>query len=71
MSSPDLTSSTLRWRKSARSAQGNENCVEIADAGSAVIAVRDSKNPDGPRLAFARREMSDLAARIRSGEHDL
>lgn len=42
------------WRKSARSAQG-ENCVEVA-AVPGVIAVRDSKNPDGPALVFTRTE---------------
>jgi putative AlgH/UPF0301 family transcriptional regulator len=38
------------WRKSSHSGGGND-CVEIStvDAGTAV---RDSKNPDGPRLSF-------------------
>ena len=35
----------LAWRKSARSMNGN--CVEVS---SDVTLVRDSKNPDGPRL---------------------
>lgn len=40
------------WRKSSYSGQGSGNCVEVAsvDHGSAV---RDSKNPTGPVLAFA------------------
>jgi hypothetical protein len=38
------------WRKSSHSGGGND-CVEIArfDSGTAV---RDSKNPEGPRLSF-------------------
>ena len=39
------------WRRSARSA-GNGCCVEVALLGDGV-AVRDSKDPEGPTLAFA------------------
>jgi hypothetical protein len=38
------------WRKSSHSGGGND-CVEIATI-SPGAAVRDSKNPDGPRLRF-------------------
>ncbi|WHT22054.1 DUF397 domain-containing protein [Crossiella sp. CA-258035] len=40
------------WRKSSYSSGNGENCVEVAFAPDAV-AVRDSKNPDGPRLLFS------------------
>jgi hypothetical protein len=62
--------SILRWRKSSASSGDGSNCVEVADAGS-VIAVRDSKNPDGPHHTFSRREITDLASRIKQGAHDL
>ncbi|SHG32141.1 DUF397 domain-containing protein [Streptoalloteichus hindustanus] len=39
------------WRKSSLSTN-TANCVEVAAAGQ-VVAVRDSKNPDGPALVFA------------------
>lgn len=39
-----------KWRKSSYSGGGND-CVEIALIGVGT-AVRDSKNPDGPRLRF-------------------
>jgi hypothetical protein len=47
----------LTWRKSSRSAT-RSTCVEVARTNGAV-AVRDSKDPDGPALlvspaAFAR-----------------
>ncbi|MEV6358525.1 DUF397 domain-containing protein [Streptomyces hydrogenans] len=35
------------WRKSSYSADNGGQCIEIADL-SAHIAVRDSKNPEGP-----------------------
>lgn len=39
------------WRKSRRS-NGQAECVEVAATRPGVIAIRDSKDPDGPRLAF-------------------
>lgn len=59
-------STQLAWRKSSYSGDG-ENCVEAAPLPKGV-AVRDSKNPDGPRLAFTSGEWADFLARIRNGE---
>jgi len=39
------------WRKSSHSGGGND-CVEIALFTENRTAVRDSKNPSGPRLEF-------------------
>jgi hypothetical protein len=47
----------LAWRKSTRSASNGGNCIELADAAGAVadaVAVRDSKDPDGPVLLVTR-----------------
>jgi hypothetical protein len=41
-----------RWRKSSRSSGNGGNCVEVADNLPGVVAVRDSKDPAGPALAF-------------------
>ena len=42
----------VAWRKSSYSGDNGGNCVEVGTVGPAV-AVRDSKHPDGPLLAFA------------------
>ena len=43
----------LSWRKSGHSGENGGDCVEMADAAGAV-AVRDSKDPDGPVLLLTR-----------------
>lgn len=40
------------WFKSSYSGTNNDNCVEVARNVKGVVAVRDSKNPDGPALVF-------------------
>lgn len=40
-----------RWRKSSFSNPNGNQCVEVA-FGQGVVGLRDSKNPDGPRLVF-------------------
>ena len=47
----DLTGAT--WRKSSYSSGNGGACVEIARNLPGVVAVRDSKDPGGPGLAFA------------------
>jgi hypothetical protein len=56
------------WRKSSHSGEGD--CVEWQVAGTHV-AVRDSKNPDGPTLTFTHSEWRAFLAGVRDGEADL
>jgi hypothetical protein len=52
------------WRKSSYSSNGGATCVEAAVLGPAV-AVRDSIDPDGPRLAFTEVEWDAFLARLK------
>jgi hypothetical protein len=54
------------WRKSSYSGDNGGNCVEVGTAGSAV-AVRDSKDPEGPRLAFAADTWQAFAEDVKAG----
>lgn len=38
------------WRKSTRSSPEGQNCVEVATNLPGIVAIRDSKHPDGPPL---------------------
>ncbi|MEU2261067.1 DUF397 domain-containing protein [Streptomyces sp. NPDC019645] len=40
------------WRKSSHSGGDGGNCLEVADDHPGIVPVRDSKNPDGPKLVF-------------------
>jgi hypothetical protein len=60
-------SERLVWRKSTESLNGD--CVEVAPLPGGV-AVRDSKNPDGPMLEFTRSEWRAFLAGANKGEFD-
>ncbi|MEV5576615.1 DUF397 domain-containing protein [Spirillospora sp. NPDC052269] len=57
-----------QWRKSSRSAQANDQCIELADLAD-VVAVRDSKDPDGPKLTLDATSWRTLARRIKNLNH--
>jgi len=61
----DLTSAA--WRKSSYSSN-NGNCVEVARNLPGVVAVRDSKDPDGPALVFTADEWRAFVSGARAGE---
>lgn len=62
--------SSAIWRKSSRSSSNGGNCVEVAGNVPGVVAVRDSKSPDGPALLFATADWGAFIGGIKSGEFD-
>jgi len=64
----DLTGA--QWRKSARSG-GNGNCVEVASNLPEIVAVRDSKNQQGPVLIFTLAEWRAFTGGVHDGEFEI
>lgn len=76
----DLTDA--RWVKSSFSGDNGGNCVEVAELKDAVdgpghkaehadlIAVRDSKDPDGPKLFFTPAEWEAFINGVKAEEFD-
>jgi hypothetical protein len=60
-----------RWRRASYSGNGGGNCVEVASNLPDIVAIRDSKNPDGPRLACTREAWSEFVQSIKHGQFDL
>ncbi|TDB75434.1 DUF397 domain-containing protein [Micromonospora sp. KC723] len=56
-----------RWWKSTRSGDTGGSCVEVAELPDA-LAVRDSKDPDGPALLFGRGAWSTFVTGLRRGQ---
>lgn len=58
------------WRK-ARLSAANGGCVEIASNLPDVVAVRDSKRPEGGAHVVSRTAFTAFLADARSGRYDL
>jgi Domain of unknown function (DUF397) len=58
------------WRKSSYSSSNGGQCVEVACNVPGVVAVRDSKDPGGPVLAFAPAEWQTFADGLKISQVD-
>ncbi len=62
--------SNVRWRKSRRS-NPSGNCVELAQLpNGAGIAVRNSRDPEGPALIYTTEEIEAFILGARDGDFD-
>jgi Domain of unknown function (DUF397) len=60
-----------RWRKSSYSGGQGGNCVEVG-ASAPIVAVRDTKDREGPSLAFSAEAWRTFACSLkRSLSRDL
>ena len=58
-------STGTEWRKSSRS--GGGNCVEVASNLSSTVFVRDSKETNGPALAFGPAAWTSFVSQLKAG----
>ena len=61
----------LSWRKASRSGNGGGSCVEVGTGLPGKIAVRDSKDRGGPKLAVSDQAWSEFIHGIKHGEFEL
>ncbi|TYB49634.1 DUF397 domain-containing protein [Actinomadura chibensis] len=60
----------IQWRKSSHSQGDGGACVEVS-TGTVNRLVRDSKDPEGPRLALGVDAWAVLVQQIKAGALDL
>jgi hypothetical protein len=66
MTSQHVNLSRAEWQKSTRSGSNGGQCVEVARNLPGVVAVRDSRDPDGAKLMFARESWKLFTCTVKS-----
>jgi hypothetical protein len=59
--------SRAEWRKARRSTSNGGACVEVARNLPRIVAVRDSKDPDGPALVTSPAAWQGFTASVKAG----
>ncbi|MET7680563.1 DUF397 domain-containing protein [Streptomyces sp. NPDC005423] len=59
----------VRWTKS-RHSNAEGNCVEVAVLAEGDVALRNSRDPDGPALVYTPAEVAAFLAGVRDGDFD-
>lgn len=54
-----------KWRKASRSSTNGDACVEVATNVAGVVAVRDSKDPNGLVLSVSPTEWRAFLSTVR------
>ncbi|MGH3225213.1 MAG: DUF397 domain-containing protein [Streptosporangiaceae bacterium] len=58
------------WSKSSYSS-ANGQCIQVARNLPGLVAVRDSKNPDGPKLIFSPGDWRTFVSGVKSANFSL
>jgi len=61
--------SRAEWHKSSHSGQ-NGNCVQVARNLPGVVAIRDSKDPDGPALVMTREQWRSFLSLLKAARRE-
>ena len=61
-----MESSRLNWRKASYSGTNGGGCVEVARNLPRVVAVRDSKDPNGPVLTIESADWRHFIANVKA-----
>ncbi|MBM0239895.1 DUF397 domain-containing protein [Micromonospora sp. ATA32] len=62
----EVNQAPVTWRKSTRS-NGSGDCVEVADNLSGRVGLRDSKDPNGPVIAYDARAWALFVSSVKHG----
>ena len=65
MDAPDFNSSRAAWRTSSYTNNGGA-CVEVADNQPGIVAIRDSKDRNGPILFLSPVQWREFITELRA-----